>query len=117
MSPNELSIMLDQWARANAANFGIVVEGVTVAILNLADEEMVDGDGDRGGFFPFSVATLTIVRPTILSDKEALLAGVSINLIRRRNEMIDQFECLFLQLCHDIWMNKDLAVRGRVVVR
>ena len=89
---------------------------VEVTILGLADNEKVDESGARGGFFPFSAATVTVRRASTFTE-EFLDGSLSINQIRKaRYGLPAEFERLFLKLCHDIWMTKDLAIRGRVVV-
>lgn len=114
MSPNEFAMMLDQWARANAPDYDLIVDGVDVAILGLADHGKIDDNGERGGFFPFSVATLTVRRlPALFGTLGYADGSRTISQTRGR---INEFERLFLQLCHDIWMAKDLAVRGRVML-
>ena len=119
MSPSELSIMLDQWARATAPEYGMTVESVEVAILELADREKINEDGEKEGFFPFSVATLTVGPPIFPSYhvQDFIDGRITINELRRKSAQIGEFERLFLKVCHDIWMTKDLAVRGHIVVR
>lgn len=111
MRPNELSIMLKQWAQANARHYGLVFEGVDVALLGVADSQMMTESGERGGVFPVFVATLTVRLPA--PSFELYMRGdMSLNAARR---LADQFESLYFQLCHDIWMTKDIAVSGRVL--
>jgi hypothetical protein len=116
MSPQELTVMLDQWARAHAPDYGVTVVNVEVAVLGLADNNMVNESGERGGFFPFSTATLTVQRTMgLIEVQTAVRAGASISSISRAYFAVEEFERLFLKLCHDIWMARGLAVRGRVL--
>ena len=117
MSPQELTIMLDQWARSHAPEYGLSIVGIEVTILGLADNEKVDESGARGGFFPFSAATVTVKQNMTLAEaKEWVALGSSITSLIGFRARTSDFERLFLKLCHDIWMTKDLALRGRVVV-
>ena len=115
MKPAELSIMLKQWAQANAPTYDLTVEGVDVALLGVADSGMLADDGERGGVFPISVATVT-VRPQPFTLEAFMAEQLTIKDLRRRSVLIDEFQRLYFSLCHEIWMVKDIAIRGRVLL-
>jgi hypothetical protein len=103
MKPNELAIMLQQWAEAHAFDFGLAVEGTDVGLVSITDREAVDEKGERGGAFPLCFAVVKVRRRLFPND----------DLIDARARL---FERQFLKLCHDLWMTKDLPLRGRVVL-
>lgn len=57
--------MLKQWAQANARYYGLVFESVDVALLGVADSQMMTESGERGGVFCSSSASTSICAASV----------------------------------------------------
>lgn len=101
MRPNELGIMLDQWARAYAPQCNLAVLGVESALVGIADSRALTEDGEVGSLYPIAMINIYVKSNVLPFEGEA---------------DVGEFQRLLFQICHDIWMTKDLAVRGRVIV-